>query len=54
VGREEGLPEAGVITCDNIVTVPKGYLDFRRVGHLGVQKRIELDAALRFALDVQY
>lgn len=54
MGREEGLPEASVITCDNIVTVPKGYLDSHRVGHLSFQKRSEFDAALRYALDVQY
>jgi mRNA interferase MazF len=54
VGHEEGLPEASVITCDNIVTLPVNMLADRRVGHLSPGKRAELDVALRFALDIQY
>jgi mRNA interferase MazF len=52
VGPEQGLPEAGGIACDNIVTVPKASLDSEPVGSLGLQKRVELDRALRFALDI--
>lgn len=54
VGPEEGLPEVGVITCDNIVTLPKGMFASSRVGHLSHGKRAELDHALRYALDIQY
>lgn len=52
VGPEHGLPEAGVITCDNIITVPKASLDPEPVGVLSLGKRAELDQALRFALEV--
>lgn len=54
VGPEEGLPEAAVITCDNLVTIPKSTLDPAPVGHLDVVRRAGLDAALRYALDIQY
>jgi mRNA interferase MazF len=54
VGPEEGLPEIGVITCDNIVTLPIGLLVGNRVGHLSLGKRAEMDRALRYALDIQY
>ena len=54
VGHEEGLPEAGVITCDNVITVPIAVLDDEPVGHLGLDARIRLDQALRYALDIQY
>jgi mRNA interferase MazF len=54
VGTEEGLPEAGVITCDNVLTVPKSLLLEGPVGRLGVEKRASLDRALRYALDIQY
>ncbi len=54
VGVEEGLPEAGVITCDNVITVPKATLDVQRVGHLGTTKRVALDRSLRYALDILY
>jgi mRNA interferase MazF len=54
VGPDEGLPEVSVITCDNIVTLPISMLTSSRVGHLGIGKRVELDHALRYALDIQY
>jgi mRNA interferase MazF len=54
IGREEGLPERCVITCDNVLTVPINDLDARAVGHLDEIKRSELDRALRFALDIIY
>jgi len=54
VGPAEGLPQAGVITCDNIITVPKAALDPEPVGVLGLSRRVELDRALRFALDIAY
>ena len=54
VGTEEGLPEPSVVSCDNLVTVPKTDLDADPVGQLDLQKRVELDRALRYALDIQY
>jgi mRNA interferase MazF len=54
VGRDEGLPASSVINCDNLVTVPKSLLDRRPAGRLGRAKRVELDQALRYALDIRY
>jgi mRNA interferase MazF len=54
VGPGQGLPEDGVITCDNIITVPKARLDRDPIGTLGVKKLAELDRALRFALDITF
>lgn len=54
VGPDEGLPEPSVVNCDNLVTVPKLYFDVHPVGSLGVEKRVELDRALRYALDIQH
>lgn len=51
IGRDEGLPERCVITCDNVITVPIKDLDLEPVGHLDERTRAELDRALRFALD---
>jgi len=53
-GPGEGLPQVGVITCDNLLTVPKAALDPEPVGVLDLGKRTELDRALRFALDITY
>lgn len=54
VGADEGLPEASVISCDNLITVPIATLDSEPVGHLSLDTRIRLDQALRYALDIQY
>jgi mRNA interferase MazF len=54
VGPEEGLPEASVVSCDNVLTLPKALLATDAVGHLSPAKRAELDLALRYALDIQY
>ena len=54
VGPEEGLPESSVINCDNLITIPTELFDRARVGHLGLEARISLDEALRYALDIQY
>lgn len=54
VGLEEGLPEVGAISCDNVITVPKASLDPQPAGRLGLEKRAELDRALRYALDIVY
>ena len=54
VGPEDGLPETCVITCDNLVTIPKSVIDDEVVGQLGIVQRASLDQALRYALDIQY
>ena len=54
VGPEDGLPETCVITCDNLVTIPKSVIDNEVVGQLGIVQRASLDHALRYALDIQY
>ena len=54
IGPECGLPDVGVITCDNLLTVPKMRLDPEPAGTLALDKQIELDQALRFALDIAY
>ena len=54
VGTDEGLPDASVVTCDNIVTLPKSMLAEDPVGRLDLEKRAALDRALRYALDIQY
>lgn len=52
VGRAEGLPQASVINCDWLVTVPKDRLE-RRIGALRGEKLAALDEALRFALGLE-
>jgi mRNA interferase MazF len=54
VGPDCGLPEAGVITCDSVLTVPNASLDPEPIGVLDLEKRVDLDRALRFALDIRY
>ena len=54
VGPDEGLPEPSVISCDNVLTLPKELLAADSIGHLGLAKRADLDEALRYALDIRY
>ena len=54
VGPEEGLPQASVVSCDNLLTLSKALLAPEAMGHLSFVKRAELDLALRYALDIQY
>jgi mRNA interferase MazF len=54
VGPDHGLPDDGVINCDNIITIGKQRLDERPVGSLDEVTRAQLDRALRFALDIVY
>jgi mRNA interferase MazF len=54
IGAEHGLPEACVINCDNVITVPIDDLDAEPVGHLDEITRAALDRALRYALDIVY
>jgi len=54
LGIEDGLPEACVISCDNLITIPLEALDDHPVGHLDEMKRARLDEAVRYALDIVY
>ena len=54
LGAEQGLPEECVASCDNLLTVPKDRLERSPVGLLGSDKILELDRALRFALEISY
>ena len=54
VGPEQGLPEQSVVSCDNVITIPAALLDSEPVGHLDLHATIELDQALRYALDIRY
>lgn len=52
VGAKEGLPAASVVNCDSLLTVPVAALDAVPVGRLGLDKRVALDRALRYSLDI--
>jgi len=54
IGIDEGLPDPCVISCDNLVTLPKDVLDEFPVGHLSPENRAALDRSLRYALDIQF
>ncbi len=54
MGLEHGLPEACVVNCDNVMTVPVAALDDEPVGRLDETTRAELNRALRYALDIVY
>ena len=54
VGSSEGLPETSAITCDNLITLPISVFDESPIGHLGLERKVRLDQALRYALDIQY
>jgi len=54
VGVPEGLASPSAISCDNIVTLPKGRLDAEPVGSIDLAARVALDAAIRYALDIRF
>jgi mRNA interferase MazF len=51
VDERDGLPEASVVNCDELVTVPKTELD-RRIGQLTDDRLRTFHRALRFALAI--
>ena len=51
LGRHQGLPLPCVANCDNILTVPRQRLA-RLMGECDVEKIVELNHAIRVALDV--
>jgi len=52
IGAEEGLKHSSWIFCDNLHSIPKSELT-QFVGSLSREKLIELDQALKAALDVE-
>ncbi len=54
LGPDQGLPEECAANCDNLLTVPKDRFDRERAGELGIRKVMELDRALRFALEISF
>ena len=54
IGPECGLPDHGVVSCDNLITIPKASLDPEPAGALDLERRVALDRALRYALDIAY
>ena len=51
VGPANGLEQGGVISCDNIVTVPRTALG-RQLGYLLPGQEAELAVAIRAAFDL--
>jgi mRNA interferase MazF len=49
LGKREGLPQRCAVNADNLVTIPKAWLD-SRIARLSDEKVEALDHALRFAL----
>ena len=52
VGIEQGLKHDSSIHCDELVSLPKSMLT-DDVGCLSLEKLLELDRALAFALDLR-
>lgn len=52
VGSANGLQREGVVSCDNIVTVPTEALG-SQIGHLLPHQEPELSAAVRAAFDLE-
>lgn len=51
VGKANGLDHAGVVSCDNILTIPTTTLG-RHVGHLLPAQEVDLAEAIRGAFDL--
>lgn len=54
LGTQQGMPEDCVASCDNLLTAPKDRFESSPIGAFGSDKIIELDRALRFALEIDY
>jgi mRNA interferase MazF len=52
LGARDGLPRKCVANADNVVTIPKGWLD-ERIAPLSTEKVVLLDEALRFSLGME-
>ena len=52
VGPDNGLDHPSVVSCDNVVTVPKSALG-RQIGRLRPEQEVSLSAALHAAFDLE-
>ena len=52
LGKRDGLPVRCVANADNMATIPKAWLE-ECIAVLGPQRMIELDRALRFAIQLE-
>lgn len=52
LGPGDGLPQACVINCDTLASIPQSSLDAAPITALDLSKRAALDRALRYALDI--
>jgi mRNA interferase MazF len=50
--EKDGLPSPCAISCDNVTTIPKAIVDLTPLARLHVTRLVELDRALKFALDI--
>jgi mRNA interferase MazF len=53
VGLGQGLTHQSVITCDNVMTIPKTTLEPEAIGMLTLIQRRHLDRALRYSLAIR-
>jgi mRNA interferase MazF len=51
LGKKDGLPQDGVVNLDTIATIRKSILS-QRICSLRVEKLNEINAAIKFALDL--
>jgi len=51
VDERDGLPQASVVNCDELVTIPKSDLE-RRIGRLAGDRLEAFHRAMRFALGI--
>ena len=51
VGPDNGLDQPSVVSCDNVVTIPKGALG-RQIGRLLPEQEPALSAAIHAAFDL--
>ena len=54
LGTNEGIAEECVANLDSLVTIPKSLLNREPTGEIGIRKLMELDGALRFALEISF
>lgn len=54
LGPDDGLPEDCVVNCDSVESIKTWRLDPQPIAMLSPPKRVELDRALRYALDIVY
>lgn len=54
LGGDEGLRQECAASCDALLTIPKELFDDEPAGKLDSSRLPELDAALRFALEIEF